>query len=707
MLERTALLPTPPMAEKRPVVHTLHGKALSDEFAWLKAENWQEVLRDPAKLDPEIRDYLEAENVYAEAALRPLRALEERLLAEMKGRIKQDDGSVPTRDGAFAYFSRYREGGQHPLICRTGPGGAEAVLLDGDLLAKGQAFFHLGATGHSPDHRLLAWASDTSGAELFTLRVRDLRSGRDLDDEVPEAAGWSIVWTSDGAAFYYARLDDNHRASKIFRHRLGTPAADDMLIFEESDPAYFVSVSRMQSGSFAEISVSDHETGECWLLDLADAAATPRLVAAREPTIQYDTEYHPQLGGARSLIIRTNADGCEDFKLVHAPLADGSRAQWRDLVPHRPGVYLTGFAVLRDWLARLEREDGLPRIVIRRLDSGEEHIISFDEEAYALGIEPGYEFDTDILRFNYSSLTTPNEVWDYNLSQRERVLRKRQEIPSGHDPSAYVTRRIFAPAADGETIPISILHRKDSPPGPDNPCLLYGYGAYGMSMPAAFSANRLSLVDRGFVYAIAHVRGGTEKGWRWYRTGKLKQKTNTFTDFIAAGEHLASTGWTGRGRIVAHGGSAGGLLMGAVANMRPDLFAAIVAEVPFVDTLNTMLDGSLPLTPPEWPEWGDPITDPEAFATILSYSPYDNVTAQNYPAMLVLTGLTDPRVLYWEPAKWVARLRTLKTDANPLVLRTNMDAGHAGAAGRFDRLKEVAIAYAFAVSAVQADAKPA
>lgn len=707
MLERTTLLPTPPAAEKRVATQTWHGRTLTDEFAWLKAANWQEVLRDPGKLDPAIRQYLEAENAYADAALAPLRPLEERLLAEMKGRIKQDDGSVPARDGAYAYFARYREGGQHPIVCRTGPGGAEQVLLDGDLLAKGQAFFQLGASRHSPDHSLLAWASDTSGAELFTLRIRDLGNGRDLDDAVPEAAGWSIVWTRDGTAFYYTRLDDNHRASKVFRHRLGTPATDDTLIFEESDPAFFVSVARLQAGAFAEISVSDHETGECWLLDLGDAAAMPRLVAAREHAVQYDIEHHPGLGGAGTLVIRTNADGCEDFKLVQAPLADGSRAQWRDLVAYRPGVYLTGFAVLRDWLIWLEREDGLPRIVVRRIESGEEHIIRFDEEAYALGIDPGYEFATDTLRFTYSSLTTPSEVWDYDLASRTRKLRKRQEIPSGHNPADYVTRRILAPAADGETIPVSVLHRKDSPPGPDTPCLLYGYGAYGMSMPAAFSANRLSLVDRGFVYAIAHIRGGTEKGWRWYRTGKLKQKPNTFTDFIAAGEHLAATGWTRRGRIVAHGGSAGGLLMGAVANMAPDLFAAVIAEVPFVDTLNTMLDGALPLTPPEWPEWGNPITDAEAFATILAYSPYDNVAAQNYPALLVLTGLTDPRVLYWEPAKWVARLRTLKTDTNPLVLRINMDAGHAGAAGRFDRLKEVATAYAFAVSAVEADAMPA
>jgi oligopeptidase B len=430
------------------------------------------------------------------------------------------------------------------------------------------------------------------------------------------------------------------------------------------------------------------------------------LVAARETGVQYDIEHHPSFNGAPALFIRTNADGDEDFKIVWTPLAIPGRAHWRTLVPHRPGVYIISFTVLADWLIRLEREDGLPRIVVRRLDSGEEHIIAFAEETYSLGFEGGFEFATNTLRFNYSSMTTPAEVWDYDLVSRTRTLRKRQEVPSGHDPAAYVTRRLLAPAPDGETVPISLLHRKDAAIGGATPCLLYGYGAYGISIPAAFSTSRLSLVDRGFVYAVAHVRGGTEKGWRWYREGKLKAKPNTFHDFIAATEYLIANGWTGRGKVVAHGGSAGGALIGAVANMRPDLYAAMMAEVPFVDMLNTMLDETLPLTPPEYPEWGDPLRDPEAFRTILGYSPYENVRAQDYPAMLMLAGLTDPRVLYWEPAKWVARLRRLRTDRNLIAFRTNLDAGHGGAAGRFERLKEVAIAYAFAIRAVGAAIAP-
>ena len=427
-------------------------------------------------------------------------------------------------------------------------------------------------------------------------------------------------------------------------------------------------------------------------------------MAPLEPSVRYDVEHHPSFGGSPSLIFRTNAAGAEDFKLAWTPLASPGRAHWQDLVAHRPGIFILSFTVFADWLVWLEREDGLPRIVARRLSTHEQHAIEFAEEDYSLGISEGFEFQTDVLRFIYSSMTTPSEVWDYNLNQRGRTLRKRQEIPSGHDPASYVTRRLFAPAFDGETIPISLLYYKDTPIDGTAPALVYGYGAYGFSIPAAFSSNRLSLVDRGFVFAIAHVRGGTEKGWRWYRAGKLANKPNTFDDFIAVVEFLIAERWAARTRVIAQGGSAGGMLMGAVANKRPDLFAGIIAEVPFVDVLNTMLDETLPLTPPEWPEWGNPRTDPEVFRTILSYDPYNNVGAQPYPALLVFAGLTDPRVTYWEPAKWVARLRARRLNRNLLALRTNLDAGHAGASGRFDRLKEVALAYAFAVKVARPEA---
>jgi oligopeptidase B len=693
-----------PRARQQPVVQSWHGVELVDEFAWLKAGNWQEVMRDPAALGPDIRAYLDAENAYTTASLADIDPLQDVMLAEMKGRIKEDDASVPAPDGPFAYFERYRQGGQHPLICREPRGGGTAeVLLDADALAKGRSFFQLGARRHSPDHRLLAWSADEAGSELYTMHVRDLATGTELADIIVDTVG-SPVWVHDCSAFYYVRLDSQHRPSYVYRHRLGTPASDDRLIFESIDPQYFVSLSDTQSRRFAIISLHDHETSEVRLIDLLRPDAEPQLVAPLEPSVRYDVEHHPSFGGAPALIFRTNAAGAEDFKLAWTPLASPERANWQDLVVHRPGIFILSFTVFADWLIWLEREDGLPRIVVRRLSTREQHTIEFPEEAYSLGINDGFEFQTDVLRFVYSSMTTPSEVWDYNLDHRGRTLRKRQEIPSGHDPAAYVTRRLFAPGFDGETIPISLLHHKDTPIDGTAPALVYGYGAYGIAIPAAFSSNRLSLVDRGFVFAIAHVRGGTEKGWRWYRAGKLANKPNTFRDFIAVVEFLIAERWAAPTKVIAQGGSAGGMLMGAIANQRPDLFAGIIAEVPFVDVLNTMLDDTLPLTPPEWPEWGNPTTAADVFRTILNYDPYGNVRAQRYPAMLVLAGLTDPRVTYWEPAKWVARLRARRLDRNLLVLRTNLDAGHAGASGRFDRLKEVALAYAFAVKIARSEA---
>jgi oligopeptidase B len=697
MLDPTKSPPPEPVAERRPAQSTWHGVALVDDYAWLKGANWQEVMRDPAKLDPAIRAYLEAENAYAESMLADTVESQNALFEEMKGRIKQDESTVPSPDGPFAYYVSFREGGQHPIIHRQARGGgADQILLDGDELAHGKSFFQLGRTRHSPDHRYLAWSADEAGSEFYTIHVRIIGTQNDLADAVPDTAA-SAVWTADSSAFYYVRVDRNHRPSRVFRHRLGTPAKDDVLVYEEESPQYFVSIGRLQSGRFAVITIHDHETSECRLIDLRVPDAVPILVAARETSVQYDVEHHPALDTQEMLVVRTNADDAEDFKLATVPLATPGRSNWRDLIPHRPGIYLLGFTLLEDWLVRLEREDGLPRLVVRKLATGEEHAIAFAEEAYSLSDDGGYEFSTSTLRFNYSSMTTPSEVWDYDLASRTRVLRKRQEIPSGHDPADYVTRRLHAPTLDGETIPISILHRRNVVPDATAPCLLYGYGAYGISIPAVFNSNRLSLVDRGFIFAVAHVRGGTEKGWRWYRDGKLANKRHSFEDFISAAEYLTGARWSAPGRIVAQGASAGGLLMGAVANLRPDLFGGIIAEVPFVDVLNTMLDETLPLTPPEWGEWGNPVADPKAFATIRAYAPYENVRPQDYPAILALAGLTDPRVTYWEPAKWVARLRATRTDRNLLAFRTNLEAGHMGAAGRFDRLKEVALAYAFAL----------
>ncbi len=694
-LDKRAAAAKPPAARRRPHSFTRHGITVADDFAWLKDPNWQDVLHDPKVLDPDIRVYLEAENAYAESLLGHTAPLQRKLVAEMRGRIKEDDSSVPSPDGVYAYFRKFREGGQHELFGRMPrEGGAEKIVLDGDALAASHAYFKFGGSRHSWDHRLQAWSADTKGSEYFAIRIRDWETGKDHDDLVEETDG-GVVWSKDCKSFFYVKLDENHRPMQVWRHHLGTPQADDVLVYEEQDPGWFTHLHESTSGRFCVIAGGDHETSEQHLIDLADPQAPPRLIAARENGVQYSIADRGD-----ELFILTNADDAIDFKIVSAPLASPERANWRDLIGHRTGVYILDHDLYSGHLVRLERAHALPSIVIRDLSTGEEHAIAFDEAAYSLDTMGSYEFDTANLRFSSSSMTTPSEVYDYDMAKRTRTLRKRQEIPSGHNPSDYVTTRIMAISHDGAEVPISLLHRRGLTRDGSAPLLLYGYGSYGHAMPASFNANRLSLVDRGFVYAIAHVRGGTDKGWGWYLDGKRERKTNTFDDFSACARALIDTKYTAAKRIVGHGGSAGGMLMGAVANRAGELFGGIVAEVPFVDVLNTMLDDALPLTPPEWPEWGNPIESEKDFRTILSYSPYDNVAAKDYPAILAMAGLTDPRVTYWEPAKWIARLRATMTGGGPVMLRTNMGAGHGGASGRFNRLDEVAIVYAFALWAV-------
>ena len=692
------MTPPPPIAEKRPTTEVRHGHSRTDDYAWLRADNWQDVMRDPDVLAADIRAYLEAENAFTRTVMAPLDETIETLFAEMKGRIKEDDSSVPLPDGPWAYYRRYREGGQHPVFCRRPRDAgetaeAEQVLLDGDAEADGQAFFKIGAFDHSPDHRLVAYAADLNGSEIYTLRFRDAETGRDLDDRIDNAHG-AIAWAADGRTVFYTVLDDNHRPHAVYRHEVGGDPNDDVCVYEEPDSGFFVGVSVSESQRLLLISAHDHQTSEVRFLDAATPDGDWRMVAPREAGHEYDVS-----DTENGFLIRTNADGAEDFKVVAAPFDRPDRAGWRDVVAHEPGRLILSIQTFKDFWVRYERINALPRLIIVGAN-GEEHAIDFDEDTYALGLGGSYEYDTSVMRFTYSSMTTPERVYDYDMDTRHRVLRKEQEVPSGHDPAGYVTRRIEAVAADGETVPVSLLYGKDTPLDGSAPVLLYGYGAYGMSMPAAFATARLSLVDRGFIYAIAHIRGGMEKGYRWYRDGRAGKKVNTFTDFIAAADALIGEGLATAGNIGAHGGSAGGMLMGAVANMRPELFGAILADVPFVDVLNTMLDASLPLTPPEWPEWGNPIEDPTAYETIRAYSPYDNVAARDYPNIFVTAGLTDPRVTYWEPAKWVAKLREITTDANTLCLKTTMDAGHGGAAGRFDRLRETAELYAFLLAAM-------
>jgi oligopeptidase B len=682
----------PPTADRRPHTMTSHGINRDDPYSWLKDPSWQQVMRDPSVLDPAIREYLEAENSYTETALKETSELQQTLFEEMKGRIKEDDSSVPAPDGPWEYYRRFNIGGQYPVYCRRPlDSDGEEILFDGDAEAEGEEFFRIHTLDPSPNHRLLAYSVDRQGSEFYEVRVRDLETGEDLPDIVRDSNG-SVEWTGDSAGLVYLALDESNRPVRARLHTLGANQDDDATLFEETDPGFYLGLGKTESGRYIEIATGDHETSEVHLVD-ASAPASPLLtIAERDPGVEYSIAEQGD-----TLYITTNVDAAEDFKIVTAAISTPHRDSWSELVPHRPGVLVHGAIAFTGFLVRLETEAGLPRIVVRDLQSARERAIEMSEAAYDLGFAPLREYRST-LRYTYSSPTTPLQTYDYRLPTGEQTLRKEQEVPSGHNPADYATERIFATSHDGEQIPITLLYRTGLERNGSAPCLLYGYGSYGISMPASFSTNRLSLVDRGFVYAIAHVRGGKEGGYRWYTEGKRQQKRNTFLDFVASAERLVDGNYTSNGKIVVFGGSAGGLLVGAVVNMVPaGMLAGAIAEVPFVDVLNTMHDTDLPLTPMEWPEWGNPIEDPDAYDYIASYSPYDNVEARDYPPMLVTAGLTDPRVTYWEPAKWVAKLRTLKTDTNPLLLRTRMGAGHAGASGRFDALKELAEDYAFAL----------
>jgi len=685
----------PPRAAKRPHENHAHGISWVDEYAWIRAENWREVLRDPTALPADIRELLEAENAFADETLGPTRALQKQLVREMRARLKEDDSEAPQSDGPYVYYSRFRHGGQHRIVCRRPRvGGKETILVDADARAEARPFFHLNAARHSPDHRKLAWSADVKGSEMYTIAVRDIAGEADLPDLVENATG-DVVWTRDSNAFLYVAQDDNHRPWRVMLHRLGTAPNEDVEVFAEPDPAWFIAISPTRLGRTAIISVHGHDASEARVVDLDDPAAPPRLIAPRRSGLRYEAMDHGDV-----FYIKTNSDDARDFKIVTAPCEAPQEENWRPFIPHRDGRLIESAALFKDYLVLLAREDNAARIIIHEFASGEAHEIAFEAQTYFLRLEPVYEFDTPVFRFSYSSMACSQEVYDYDVGQRQRFLRKKQMMPKDFDATAYVTRSVFARADDGERVPISLLYRRGAPLDGTAPLLIYGYGAYGHVVDASFSTNRLSLVDRGFVYAIAHVRGGTERGWRWYEDGKLAKKPNTFGDFLAATRHLVAEGFAAQDRVVAHGGSAGGMLMGAIANAAPELYAGIIAEVPFVDVLNTMLDETLPLTPPEWLEWGDPIRSQAAFEAIRSYSPYDNVRARAYPAILALAGLTDPRVTYWEPAKWIAKLRATLTGGGPVLLRTAMEAGHAGAPGRFDRLEDVARAYAFAIACV-------
>ena len=699
----------PPVARRAPVSEQRHGVMLVDDYAWLRDENWREAMHDPSLLHADIAAYLQAENDHTDAHMAPLSAFRQRLVAELRARIAERDTSVPTPDGDWYYYVRFREAGQHPIFCRAPRSGNdglpanepmpddglsnEQILLDGDAEAHGRAYFSLGAVNHSRDHRLLAFALDERGSEAYTLHVRDIETRSEIQPPIPNTTG-NLMWSADSATLFFTTLDDNHRPCKVWRLALGDAPDTAELVYSESDPGFFVSVDTTQSDRFILINAHDHATSETRFIDSTSPWETPRLIAERVEGQEYDVE-----DDGDDFVLLTNADGAEDFKLVRTPIDTPARDHWQTIVEHVPGRLLLDHLEFADFRVRMERADALPRIVITDKRSGEDHAIRFDAEAYSLGIDPGYEHDTHTLRFIYSAPNTPDETYDYNLATRERTLRKRRAVPTGFTPSNYIVRRLHATAADGAEVPITLVHHVDTAVDGSAPCLLHGYGAYGISEPAAFSSSRFSLIDRGFIHATAHVRGGKECGYRWYANGKLAHKPNTFSDFIAVAEHLGNTGYTAAGRIVPHGGSAGGMLVGAVLNQRPELWGAAIADVPFVDVLNTMMDESLPLTPPEWPEWGNPRDDVSAFETIRSYCPYQNVSAQAYPPILAIAGVSDPRVTYWEPAKWVAKLRANKTDTHTLLLKTHMAAGHGGLPGRFTALEETALVYAFVLDA--------
>lgn len=694
----TAGLPQPPVAARVDHEITQLGRTRHDPYNWLKDENWQEVMRDPSLLKPDIRAYLEAENAYTRARLEETTtALRDELFSEMRGRIREDDSSVASIHGGWAYYTRFREGGEYAVYARKPAAdaftasGEETILLDGDAMGKDQDYFAFGDIEASPDHKTLAYGTDTKGSEYYEIRVRDIETGEDTGVLIENAYG-PFEWSATGKAIFWVKRDENGRPSSVYQRDLST--GRDTAIYEEEDPGFFVGLDTSESEEVIFISSGGHTTSEVHWFPAGELNPKLRTVAPRMTDNEYSVTHWDG-----EFYISTNLGGAVDFKLMKTAMSSTSREDWQEVIPHRPGTLMLGAVAQRDYLAIMEREGGLPRIMIHARGMTDSHTISFDEAAFDLGLDSGFEYDVPVLRFDYASPTTPDQVIDYNLDTRERVLRKTREIPSGHDPETYVVERLMAPSWDGAEVPVTLLRHKDTPVDGTAPVLLYGYGSYGVTIPADFRTGRLSLVDRGFIYAIVNPRGEMAKGYQWYLDGKLNRKTNTFRDYIAAGQFLVDKGYTSRGRLIGHGGSAGGLLIGAAANMDPTLFGGMIAAVPFVDVLNTMSDESLPLTPAEWPEWGNPLTDEKAYDTILAYSPYDQVTRLDYPPMLITGGVTDPRVTYWEPSKWAARLRHEAPGAGPYFLRINLDSGHFGASGRFEGLKETAIEYAFALAA--------
>ncbi|HEY3955402.1 MAG TPA: S9 family peptidase [Streptosporangiaceae bacterium] len=702
----------PPVARRIPAVRSYHGDTFTDEYAWLADKD-----------DPEVLSYLKAENAFTDAELEGQAALRETVFGEIKARTQETDLSVPVRRDAWWYYSRTVQGQQYQIHCRRAaapseltpplpepgePLAGEQVLLDGNEVAAGHDFFALGAFSVSPDGGLLGYSTDFAGNERFTLRVKDLTTGALLGDEIPDTH-YGCAWSRDGSALFYITADEAWRPCRLWRHTLGTPASDDVLVYEEADERFRVGVWLTRSQDYLVVMVSSAVTSEAWLLDAAEPAGPLRLVAARRQGVEYDVDHQPGDGGDGRLLILHN-HRCENFELATAPAADPG--VWTPLVAHRADTRLLGVSAFAGHFVLSFRRGGLTGLAVH--PAGEPpREIEFPEPVYTVHPGANPEYHSTRFRLGYTSMVTPDSVYDCDVATGELTLLKRRAVlpaPDGraYDPAQYTQAREWAVATDGTRVPISLVYRAGTPRDGSAPCLLYGYGSYEASTDPFFSVLMLSLLDRGFIWAIAHVRGGGEMGRHWYEDGKLLHKKNTFTDFVACARHLVSQGWTSPSRLIARGGSAGGLLMGAVANLAPGGFAGIVAEVPFVDPLNSMLDPTLPLTVTEWEEWGDPLHDPQVYAYMKSYSPYENVASQEYPPILVTTGLNDTRVLYHEPAKWVAQLRAAGK-GGPFLLRTRMEAGHGGRSGRYDAWREWALVLAWiaeTAGAAQAAGEP-
>ncbi|MCD8488001.1 MAG: S9 family peptidase [Desertifilum sp.] len=668
----------PPVAPQEPKVLSLHGDERIDPYYWMRDRDRQEVVA-----------YLEAENEYTKAMMQHTERLQEQLYQEILGRIQETDLSVPYRKDEYYYYSRTEEGKNYPIYCRKKGSldAPEEILLDQNQLAEGHEFFSIGTLQVSPNHQILAYSIDTTGAEQYTLYFRDLNTQELYPEQILETYV-SLAWGNDNRTVFYTTLDDTNRPYKLFRHRLGTDPSQDVLVYCETDESFFLSVGKTRSQAYIVMGLESKVTSEVHFLDANQPEGEFQVVHPRQQGMEYDIEHHGD-----AFYIVTN-DEAINFKLVKAPVDAPGKANWQTVLPHRDDVLLSGVSAFVHHLIIYERKAGLPTIRIQNLKTGEDNYITFPEPTYSISEGTNPEFNTQVLRFNYASLVSPYAVYDYHLDTGDRELKKETEVLGGYDRTQYQSDRIFATATDGRQIPISIVYKKGIQPDGTHPLFLTGYGSYGANYPASFSSARLSLLDRGIIFAIAHIRGGSEMGRHWYEEGKFLHKKNTFTDFIACAEYLIEQNWTNCDRLAISGGSAGGLLMGAVMNMRPDLFQVVVADVPFVDVVTTILDPDLPLSVLEWEEWGNP-NDKTYYNYMKSYSPYDNVEAKAYPHLLITAGFNDSRVAYWEPAKWTAKLRVMKTDDNVLLLKTNMGAGHGGASGRYDSLKEVAFEYAF------------